>query len=135
MEISMSELPQRTREHPRERFAGREKLFKLDEAFAALPGESTVHAAHMQKALYRHKTVTTAIFAFEPGGRFDEHETDCELTIHVLSGSIFVRTDQNEYTLGANDLLLLDPGVKHDLKAVDETRLLMTFVQIEPDQR
>jgi hypothetical protein len=49
--------------HPRERFAGSEKLFKLDQEFAALPNESTVHGGHMQKALYRHKTVTTAIFA------------------------------------------------------------------------
>jgi outer membrane lipoprotein-sorting protein/uncharacterized cupin superfamily protein len=129
----MTGSPQRTRVHPRERFAGSEKLFKLDHEFAALPNESTLHGGHMQKALYRHKTVTTAIFAFEPGGWIDEHQTDGELTIHVLSGKLFVRTDQNEYTLGPNDLLLLDPGVKHDLKAMEETKLLMTFVQIAPD--
>lgn len=126
----MSQPPQRSRVHPRERFAGSEKLFKLDEEFAALPNESTMHGGHMQKALYRHKTVTTAIFAFESGGTINAHETDCELTIHVLSGKLFVHTNQHEYTLAASEMLLLDPGVTHDIKAVEETRLLMTFVQI-----
>jgi len=130
----MSGLPERARVHPRERFAGSEKLFKLDEEFDALPNESTMHGGHMQKALYRHKTVTTAIFALEAGGVLNEHDTDCELTILVLSGKLFVRTDQHEYTLGPNELLLLDPGVKHDMKAVDATKMLMTFVQIAPDQ-
>jgi quercetin dioxygenase-like cupin family protein len=129
----MSASPQRARVHPRERFAGSEKLFQLDREFGALPDESTVHGGHMQKALYRHKTVTTAIFAFEPGGWIDEHETECELTILVLEGKLFVTTEESEYTLGRNEMLLLNPGVKHDIKAVEPTRLLMTFVQIETD--
>lgn len=129
----MSGSSGRTRVHPRERFAGSEKLFKLDDEFAALPNESTVYRGHMQKALYRHKIVTTAIFSFERGGAIDEHQTEGELTIHVVSGKLFIRTDQNEYTLGENDLLLLDPGVKHDIKAVDATKLLMTFVQLESE--
>lgn len=130
----MSQSHERARVHPRERFAGTEKVFKLDEEFAALPNESTMHGGHMQKALYRHKTVTTAIFAFEPDGTIDAHETECELTIHVLSGKLFIHTDQNEYTLGPNEMLLLDPGVTHDIKAVDATKLLMTFVQIDSEK-
>jgi quercetin dioxygenase-like cupin family protein len=132
-ETAMSESSGRTRVHPRERFAGHEKLFKLSDEFATLPKESSVHQGHMQKALYRHKAVTTAIFAFEAGGAINEHQTEGELTIHVLTGKLFVRTAENEYTLGPNELLLLDPGVTHDIKAVEATKLLMTFVQLRDE--
>ena len=40
-----------------------------------------------------------------------------------------VATAEHEYVLGPNDLLLLDPGVPHDLKAIEPSRMLMTFVR------
>ncbi len=124
----MSTSSERRRIAPRERFAGSEKLFNLDAEFASLPNESTVRQGHMQKAIYRHGRVTTGIFSFEANAGIDQHQVEGESTIHVLDGELFVRTGENEYTLGPNDLLLLDPAVSHDLRAVKPTRMLMTVV-------
>jgi quercetin dioxygenase-like cupin family protein len=124
----MMSPPNRHRVPPRERFAGSERLFNLDKAFADLPAESTARQGHMQKALYRLGPTTTAIFQFEQDGEIDQHSVDGESIIHVLSGRLSVRTSTAQHELRANDLLLLDPGVSHDLKALEPTRMLMTFV-------
>lgn len=117
---------ERRRTAPRDRFAGSEKLFNLDRAFDQLPDESVARQGHMQKVLYRHGNVTTGIFAFEAGGGIHQHTVDGESNIHVLEGELHVQTPQQQYTLGPGDLLLLDPAVPHDLKAVKATRMLMT---------
>lgn len=118
----------RQRVPPRDRFAGTERIFNLDKAFAELPGESTVRQGHMQKALYRLGPTTTAIFAFDKGGGIDQHTMEGEAILHVLSGRLSVRTSKIGHELKTNDLLLLDPGVAHDIKALEPTRMLMTFV-------
>ena len=119
----------RPRIPPRERFAGSERVFSLDAAFAELPAESTARQGHMQKALYRLGPTTTAIFTFDKGGHIDQHTVEGEAIIHILSGRLSVRTAAARHELKTNDLLLLDPGVLHDFKALEPTRMLMTYVQ------
>jgi len=118
----------RPRIPPRVRFAGPERVINLEQAFAELPAESTPRQGHMQKALYRLGPTTTAIFEFEAGGAIDQHTAEAEAIIHVLSGRLMVRTANAKHELGPNDVMLLDPGVPHDLKALAPTRMLMTFV-------
>jgi quercetin dioxygenase-like cupin family protein len=96
--MSTSQRPsgQRRRVAPRERFAGAEKLFNLQREFDQLPRESIVRQGHMQKALYRHGPLTTAIFAFEPDGAIDQHSVEGESILHVLEGRLFVCTGSQE---------------------------------------
>lgn len=122
---------ERRRTAPRERFAGNQKLFNLDREFQKLPDESTMRQGHMQKAIYRHGDVTTAIFFFEANGGIDQHMLEGESIIHVLEGELFVRTGDSEYTLMPNDVLLLDPKVPHDLRAVVDTRVLLTMAMFD----
>ena len=124
----MSPTKSRPRVPPRERFKWTERVFNLDKAFADLPGESTSRQGHMQKALYRLGPTTTAIFAFEKGSTIDQHTMEGEAIIHVMSGRLSVRTAKGKRDLRTNDLMLLDPGVPLDLKALEPTRMLMTFV-------
>ena len=122
----MSTPAPRPRQHPRERFADTEKVYLLDDEFAAMAEESTVHQGHMQKALYRHGGVTTAIFQFESEGLIREHSVSGESIVHVLTGELAVTTETTTHTLPAGSLLLLKPDVKHDLRATKPTRMLMT---------
>ncbi len=119
---------ERLRIPPRERFSGSERVFDLDAAFAELPAESVPRQGHMQKALYRLGPATTAIFAFEAGGGLEQYAVDGEAIIHVISGRLLVRTGGSSYTLTANQMVMLNPGVPHDLEALKPTRLLLTVV-------
>ena len=46
----------------------------------------------------------------------------------MISGRLSVRTAKGTQELKTNDLMMLDPSVPHDLKALEPTRMLMTFV-------
>lgn len=118
----------RTRMAPRDRFAGAEQAFRLADEFANLPAQSTPRQGHMQKALYRHGPVTTAIFEFQKDGHINQHAIEGESILHVLEGRVIVHTPTAEYDLGPNDLLLIDPAVPHDIRAAERSRLLMTVV-------
>ncbi len=125
----MPDATRRLRTDPRDRFANPEVCLRLDDEFAQLPKESASRQGHMQKALYRHGNTTTAIFTFDAGSGIDQHAVEGESIIHVIGGKMNVATAEHEYVLGPNDLLLLDPGVPHDLKAIEPSRMLMTFVR------
>ena len=124
----MSASPGRLRVPPRERFAGSERIFDLEAAFAKLPRESVARHGHMQKTLYRTGPTTTAIFAFEAGGGMEEYTVDGEAILHVLEGRLQVRPSASEYVLTGQQMVLLDPGVSHDLAAIEPTRMLLTVV-------
>lgn len=127
--VSSTSSKGRPRIPPRERFAGTERVFNLDKAFAELPAESTARQGHMQKALYRLGPTTTAIFAFEKGGHIDRHTAEGESIIHVLTGRLSIKTATSTHELKDNDLLLLDPGVPYTFTALEPSRMLMMFVQ------
>ena len=118
----------RRRIRPSDRFEGTERLIDLERAFAALPEESEVRHGHMQKALYRHGPTTTAIFDFRAGAGLDEYELSGQTIIHVLSGALRVRTSHGVHGVGPNQVLLLDPGVAQELRAVEPTRMLLTVI-------
>jgi quercetin dioxygenase-like cupin family protein len=124
----MSPARQQPRVPPRQRFAGNEHVINLDKAFTDLPRESTVYQGHMQKAIYRLGPTTTAIFQFEKGGTMDQHAVEGEAIIHVLSGRLGVRTPSKNHELRGGDMLLLNPGVPHDVKAMEPARMLLTVV-------
>ncbi len=123
----------RLRVPPRERFAGCERIVDLRAAFSALPAESVPRKGHMQKTLYRLGPTTTAIFAFERGHGLDQYAVDGEAIIHVIRGRLRVRTAESEYDLAENQMLLLDPGVPHEVTALEPARMLLTVVLKESD--
>ena len=118
----------RLREPPRMRFAGAERKFDLAEAFEALPSESILRHGHIQKTLYKHGPMTTAVFSITAGEGLDRHELDGEAIIQVNSGHIEVHTPTATHELTDNQILLLDPKTPHDVKAVKDTNMVMTVV-------
>ena len=124
----MSDPQDRLRVPPSERFAGNERRLDLEQAFAYLPIESVVRRGHIQKTLYRLGPTTTAIFAFEKGALLERYAVDGEAIIHVIAGHLQVRTESKTYDLGPHQLLLLDPGVPHELRGVERTQMLLTVV-------
>jgi quercetin dioxygenase-like cupin family protein len=124
----------RLRVPPRERFAGSEQVISLEHAFAELPRESVQRQGHMQKTLYRHGPTTTAIFAFDAGSGLKKHSVDGEAIVHVIEGRVKISTENSEYELGANQLILLNPGVTYDLEAIEPTRMLFNVVLKEEER-
>lgn len=117
----------RLREHPEQRFAGLIHHVDLKEAAERLRREP-VHPTqgHRQVALYHHGSLTVALFQFNPNGGLEKHVADAAVIIHVLEGTISVKTAESAASLTSGQMLMLPPGVPHDLKAPHPALVLLT---------
>lgn len=117
----------RLRQPPAERFAGSSHLFSLSDALRELRAEDhPPRSGHRQITLLQRPPVTQVLFSFEKGGHLDEHAARGLVTIHVLEGRLHVQADGDDHELAAGDVLVLDPDVPHDARAVEESAMLLT---------
>jgi quercetin dioxygenase-like cupin family protein len=129
----MGQEQARLRRAPAERFAGPEHIYDLTEIAAQLRAEP--HPAtdgHRQMTIAHHGSVALVLFDFEADGRLVNHVADGLVTIHALAGQIQVRTSMGDHELGAGSLLVLSPGVAHDLHASVPSQVLLT-VHMQPN--
>ncbi len=129
-----NDAPQeRLREHPRERFAEAERLLDLDRQFDELLDEPHGPVdGHRQIAVAHRRGMTLVLFYFERGGHMPDHEVDGAVTIHVLDGDLEIHTDERAHRVENGQMLILEPGVTHDVEAHTDSKMLLT-VAVEPD--
>ena len=122
----------RTRTHPEERFAPPAQVFDFSAAAAELAAEPSASTQrHRQKTLYRHGQASLSLFLFEAGSELREHRANGTVFIQVLDGRIILQAQGAKHELTAGQMLAMSPGVPHDLRAVEVTRMLLT-VCLEP---
>jgi quercetin dioxygenase-like cupin family protein len=128
--------PGRLREHPQQRFAAHEQFFDLQAAVEHLAAEEGMTAdGHRQIALYRHGPMTVGLFIFERGGRLPDHSAEGVVMLQTLSGALEVKTAARTHALTPGQMLVLAPGVKHDVLAHQPSRMLMTVALEEMHPR
>jgi quercetin dioxygenase-like cupin family protein len=130
----------RSRPHPDERFAPPAQVFALSAAADELSKEpSATTRPHRQKVLYRHGNTSLALFLFDAGAELREHRTNGTVFIQVLEGRLAVQAQGQRHDLSAGQVLVMSPGVPHDLHALEPARMLLTVCleasSLEPDQQ
>jgi quercetin dioxygenase-like cupin family protein len=118
---------------PRLRFAADTDRFDLNQAAEALLCEGSGQNRHQQIALFKHGPATLALYCFKAGSSLPDHVVDGPVIIHTLEGCLSVRTDEGELTLEAGQLLRLAPGVRHDIAAISDSRMLLNICIEGPD--
>ena len=116
----------RLRPHPQDRFRPAQHLVDLEQAATDLAAEGDLAHGHRQKVLYRHGPLTIALFLFEAGAGLAQHKADGVVTIHTIQGRLHVIAEGEEHDLPVGRLLVLAPGVAHDVRAETPSRVLLT---------
>ena len=123
------------RRPPRERFAGSEHVFNLRAVAAGLREEhESVRGGHRQMTIYHRTPVSLVIFDFEAGARLTSHQADAQVTILAVAGRLEVSTPAQTHRLPEGSLLVLDPGVRHDVFARERSQMLLTVTRIAESQ-
>lgn len=123
----MSEQNERLRQHPEERFHPAQLQFDLDVIASNLLGERlSENRKHRQETLYRHGLLTIALFIFDQGASLPQHVAEGIVTVHVLQGRLKMAAEGKDHDLSAGSLLVLAPGVRHDVRALEPSRMLLT---------
>jgi quercetin dioxygenase-like cupin family protein len=66
------------------------------------------------------------MIGLRPGARIQEHRTAGRLSIQTLAGRLRLRLPEQTVELPAGHLLALEPGVTHDVEALEDSTLLLT---------
>ena len=123
----MSEPTDRLRQHPEARFHPPQHQIDLCEAAARLLAEPlSERRNHRQETLYRHGPLTVALFLFDRGAYMPAHAAKGVVTVQVLEGRLKMTAEGKVHQLSAGQLLLLAPGVEHDVLAEEPSRMLLT---------
>lgn len=119
---------ERRRTPPAERLATPELVIDTQAVLTTLRDEATrpTQHGHRQMAVLHRGPVRMVVFAFDAGGGLPEHTADGLVTIHVLSGALFVHTPNGEHEINAGMVLVLDPQTRHDVTATQPTAMLLT---------
>jgi quercetin dioxygenase-like cupin family protein len=131
--MSESDVPEtsdgaRNRAHPNVRFAPPQHEIDLRAVAREMAGDPP-RRGQRQRALYSHGRLTVALFTFEPGAGLPDHVAKGVVTINVLDGRLRVKCGGAEHDLTAGKLLVLAPGVRHDVLAeAPSTMLLQVYL-------
>lgn len=121
----------RLRTHPQERFAPIAQAFDLEEAADRLRAEAHEPVdGHRQVALYRHGPVTLLLFLLEPDATL-QYEAPGLVTIHVLKGELQASVEGEQHTAKAGQLLTIDAGADHAVRASGAVEMLVTVHKFE----
>jgi quercetin dioxygenase-like cupin family protein len=122
----MSELT-RLNQRPEDRFAAPVHHVDLEESAGRI---SAIHASssagHKHETLYKHGPVTVALFVFESGAGLLEHTAGGVVTVQVLQGRLKMTAEGKAHELSGGQMLVIAPGVRHDVYAQEPTRMLLT---------
>lgn len=124
----MAEPDDRVRQAPRQRFAGGEHLFDLAAESRRLQEESRgARHGHRQITLFRGGDVSIILFHFEADGWLTDHAADGYVTVQLLSGELHMTTGTEAHAMQPGSLLVLAPNIRHDVRALAPSQMLLTI--------
>lgn len=81
----------------------------------------------ISKTLVKHSDLRIVLIFMKIGTLMQEHKTDATISVHVLSGRLLLKLDGQTVELQAGHLLVLEKGLSHDVKALEESAFLLSI--------
>ena len=107
--------------------------FDLPAILADLKQEPTWRTARRNAVtLLKQPGLRVVLVALQGGAEVAWHQTDSPVTAQALEGRVAVRFDADELELAVGQLLTLRPGLKHAMRAQDESAFLLTLASEAP---
>jgi quercetin dioxygenase-like cupin family protein len=100
--------------------------FDLAQEIAALQQEETWHRGDRNaRTLVQEPTLRIVLTVLKGGARIREHRTDRPVVLHTLQGYVRVESPNETIALLDGRLMTLQPGVPHDLEAIELSAFLL----------
>jgi quercetin dioxygenase-like cupin family protein len=102
--------------------------FDLAREISALQQEeSWQHSDRNARTLVEEPSLRIVLTLLKGGARIREHHTDRPVVIQTLQGYVRVESPDETIDLLAGRLMTLQPGVPHDLEAIELSAFLLTI--------
>jgi len=102
--------------------------FDLGTELASLEQEpSWVRGDRNARTLVEEPAFRLTLTALKAGVKIREHRTDGWLSIQATQGHLRIHLPQREVDLAVGHVVVLEPGVPHDVEALEESAFLLTI--------
>lgn len=93
--------------------------------------ESVVYQSNaiVSRTLIKADAGTVTLFAFDKGQELSEHTAPFDALVHVLDGEAEIRINQDTYSVGAGELLIMPANEPHALRAGQAFKMLLTMIK------
>jgi quercetin dioxygenase-like cupin family protein len=81
------------------------------------------------KTLVKEGPLRALVVALDEGGELQEHSVEGPFSVQCLLGRVVVKVEGAKHGLSTGELLVVDAGVPHDVKAEEASALLITIVK------
>ncbi len=106
------------------------RIVRLEDQIAEVKKEAAwEHGERGAKTLVKEGGLSAVLTVMRAGTALHEHQTEGPATIHCLVGRIELDAHGRTVELAAGELAALDGGVRHSVRAVTESAILVTLVQ------
>jgi quercetin dioxygenase-like cupin family protein len=95
--------------------------------------ESYRRSGRLGRTLARSGRMRLVLVALNAGVEVGTHQADSPMTIQPIEGRIGFRVNGEEFELRAGEVLFFEPGEAHDIRALEETALLLTLSALGED--
>ncbi len=116
--------------------AGPVLAFDLGEQIDALRKEDSYRrSGRAGRTLAKSGRFRLVLTAMASGNEIGTHQADSPMTLQVVRGALHFRASGEEYTLAAGQVLFFGPGEAHDIRATEDSALLLTLSAEGDDYR
>lgn len=91
--------------------------------------ESYTRSGRAGRTLVKAGPMRLTLTVLAAGVEVGTHHAESPMTIHVLQGALRYRVGDDEFGLGRGQVLFFGPGHAQDIKALEDTALLLTIAQ------
>jgi quercetin dioxygenase-like cupin family protein len=114
--------------------AGPMMTFNLREQLQALRGEEAYRrSGRAGRTLAKSGRFRLTLVAMAAGNEIGTHQADSPMTLHVLEGTLHFRAGEGSHDMHAGEVLFFGPGDAHDIRASEESALLITISAVGDD--
>lgn len=115
-------------QRPAEQLAGSVLTFDLARAVERLRREPSYQQGNRNADTLVHEPdFRIVLVTMKTGGRLEEHHAAGRISVHTLAGRVRLQLPDGTVDLPAGQLLALEPGIKHDVEALEESVFLLTI--------
>jgi quercetin dioxygenase-like cupin family protein len=81
------------------------------------------------RTLVKEPDLRIVLMALKAGARQEEHRASGPISVHALQGVLRLRLQKSSVELTAGQVLMLEPGISHDVGAVEDAIFLLTIAR------
>lgn len=116
-------LGERTLRAPMLSFSIEKEIEKLQNENAWKEGDR--NAVTLQK----NSRLRVVLISLRKNATLKEHQVEGPITLYMISGKISFITDDGKIIAGANELIVLEKTIPHDVEALEDSVFILTVIQ------